>query len=609
MAPVVALAGIASLAAVLRFTDLGSMSLNPYYDAAVRSMGTSWHAFLVGAFNPNATVAIDKPPLDLWFQVAATKLFEFNAFALLLPEALASTAAVLLLYDLVRRGFGRTAGLAAAAALAVLPLEVVTGRSDTMDGVMTALLVLAAWLVVRAIDKQRGLELYAAGAVVGLAFETKLFEALIALPALTLLFLVGSRTRWPRRLAQLALSGGVMVGVGLAWTIAFALTQRHGIPFPMGSTNGLIWHTVFVYNGTGRLASSSTRTAADALSPPGSTRLLAGGPVHLNVLVGEVLFAALAFGLVAILLKLAHGRVRGGGRLPLALALGMGAWLLLGAGVLSYMVHMPVRYVEPVMPAIAAVLGIGVAYSARVAVPAEAARGRALTITRYAASLLIIGAVAACLVYAHEVTKLPTAAYAGAAVAAILVAAGFIRDRMRWGRPLASALAALTAGFVLVAVLAAPTSASFALVRANTSDAGSLGAMPTHTISALSRYLTTHRGRASYEFAAYNAALAAPLIVADAQPVMILAATPYHQLVYPRGLARAVRDGRVRYVLVAKAPVSHPVHPFPPRTPRSQIPSWVVSHGTDVTRQAGLHGYGMLYRVRAARLSPSSGSR
>jgi 4-amino-4-deoxy-L-arabinose transferase-like glycosyltransferase len=75
-------------------------------------MGSSWHAFLVGAFNPNATVAIDKPPVDLWLQVASTKLFGFTHFALLLPEALASTVAVVLLYDLVRRGFGPVAGLA-----------------------------------------------------------------------------------------------------------------------------------------------------------------------------------------------------------------------------------------------------------------------------------------------------------------------------------------------------------------------------------------------------------------------------------------------------------------------------------------------------------------
>ena len=62
---------------------------NEYYSAAVRSMTTSWHAFLYGAFEPGASVATDKPPLDLWLQVASTKLLGFTPFALHLPQAVA----------------------------------------------------------------------------------------------------------------------------------------------------------------------------------------------------------------------------------------------------------------------------------------------------------------------------------------------------------------------------------------------------------------------------------------------------------------------------------------------------------------------------------------
>ncbi len=60
-----------------------------------------------------------------------------------LPEALAGTAAVPLLFGAVRRMWSTPAGLAAAIAQAVLPIEVLTSRSDTMDGVMMALIVLA----------------------------------------------------------------------------------------------------------------------------------------------------------------------------------------------------------------------------------------------------------------------------------------------------------------------------------------------------------------------------------------------------------------------------------------------------------------------------------
>jgi hypothetical protein len=116
-------------------------------------------------------------------------------------------------------------------------------------------------------------------------------------------------------------------------------------------------------------------------------------------------------------------------------------------------------------------------------------------------------------------------------------------------------------------------------------------------VSALSRYLTKHRGNQRYEFAVLEAHIAAPLIVADHQPTLILAGTPYHQLVSERGLSRAVHAGEVRYVLMSSRPIDHSPHPFTPRTPRQQMAAWVIRHGTDVTRQAGIHGYGMLYRL------------
>ena len=122
-------------------------------------------------------MSIDKAPVDLWLQVASTKLLGFSSVSLRLPPAIAGTLSVALLYDLVRRGFGRWAGLAAALAFAVLPTAVLTSRSDTMDSVMSALLILAAWLVVRVRPERRAPAAILAGAVAGLAFEVKLFEA------------------------------------------------------------------------------------------------------------------------------------------------------------------------------------------------------------------------------------------------------------------------------------------------------------------------------------------------------------------------------------------------------------------------------------------------
>jgi 4-amino-4-deoxy-L-arabinose transferase-like glycosyltransferase len=150
-----ALAFITTIAAALRLASFAHVPPNPFYDAAVRSMGQSWHNFFYGAFEPSGQVSIDKIPVDPWLQVASVKLFGFSSTATRLPEALAGVLAVPLLYDLVRRLFGRTAGLGAATTLAVLPVAVLTARSDTMDSAMMTLDVLAAWLVVRGAQTRR----------------------------------------------------------------------------------------------------------------------------------------------------------------------------------------------------------------------------------------------------------------------------------------------------------------------------------------------------------------------------------------------------------------------------------------------------------------------
>src|SRR5256885_13155448 len=138
--------GGAIVAGALRLSSLAGTRTNPYYDSAVRTMSLSLHDFFYGVFTPGGQLAIDKPPVDLWFQVASVKLFGFTPQALILPQALAASLACALLFDLLRRTFGLAAGLAGGLAPAGLPVAGVASRSDTMDSLMMALAVLGAWL-------------------------------------------------------------------------------------------------------------------------------------------------------------------------------------------------------------------------------------------------------------------------------------------------------------------------------------------------------------------------------------------------------------------------------------------------------------------------------
>jgi hypothetical protein len=159
---------------------------------------------------------------------------------------------------------------------------------------------------------------------------------------------------------------------------------------------------------------------------------------------------------------------------------------------------------------------------------------------------------------------------------------------------------AVAAIFVLAVALTATAARSIRLVDADGSDGGAFGHMRARDVAALSRYLTAHRDGARYEFATLSASWAGPLIAADAQPVLVLAASPYRPLVSVGELQRAVAAGEVRYVLMSRKPtVCGPHVPSGPPS-RRRIVAWIEDHGTDVTQQAGLRGCGVLLRVGPA---------
>jgi 4-amino-4-deoxy-L-arabinose transferase-like glycosyltransferase len=346
------------LAAGLRLWMVRDVPGNVFYDAAVRSMGTSWHDFFFGALEPSGAVSIDKPPVDLWLQVAATRIFGFGLFGLHLPEALGGVAVCGLLFGALRRPFGAGGAFAAALALAVLPVSVLTARSDTMDSVLAALEVGALWLSWRALESGRMRWSLLAAAVMGIAFNVKLGEALIALPALALLWLwaatPGARVRFV--LATTA----TFLAVALSWTAIASLTPSGGRPFPIGSSNGSIWHVTLVYNGLDRLSSSHGATGT-AEGGAGPLRLLSAGPMQYWTLLGVVLLATSLLGLLALAALRIKGRayLRTAPRSPQGrLAVGVVLWFLTGLVAFSAMQRLQPRYLEAFAPAVCAVFGL-----------------------------------------------------------------------------------------------------------------------------------------------------------------------------------------------------------------------------------------------------------
>lgn len=577
---VAALAAIVALAAALRFADFGAVPTTPFYDAAVRSMGLSWHNFFYGALDPSGQLAADKPPVDLWLQLASTKLLGFSSVALRLPPAIAGLLAVPLTYDLVRRGFDRLTGLAAALALAVLPATVLTSRSDTMDVVMALLLLLAAWLVVRAAPERRPRAVVAAGAVAGLAFEVKLTEAMVALPAFVVLAWLALDAPRYRKLRTLAIAGGAYVAVAASWAIAASLLPGPH-PYAYGSGDGTIWNMMLVYNGVDRLGNPPTAATA-----PGLFRLFDPSPPrHFGQLLGAELLCALVAGALATAFargsRLVGPVIDDRRRLRRALGWGLGTWLVVGTLVASFMGRQWPRYLEAFAPAVAGVLGVGIVSLAT----AAGRRRRALM------ALLACAVVSGVAGLATGGSARATAlAGALAAAAALPLAIAAMRPAQR------RALAGTGAALVFAAALTVPIATSVSLVRADAGDGETTGTMPPAQLDRLSAYLRGHQGNARYETAGATIFDNVALIVKDARPVLTLMNEGNRPLVTPAQLARAARAGAVRYVLIGSPScLRRGIETCPP------VVRWARSRGTDVSLRAGLPDRGILYRLPSAR--------
>jgi 4-amino-4-deoxy-L-arabinose transferase-like glycosyltransferase len=250
--------GVLALAAVLCLWNLTiSGTSNEYYAAAVKSASVDWKAWFFGALDPGSFITVDKPPLSLWMMGLSARIFGFSSFSMLLPDALCTIAAVALLYATVKRAFGPAAATVAALALATTPITIAIARVNNPDALLILLLVASAFFTQKAIATGRTRPLLLAGAVVGLAFMTKMLQGWMVVPALGAAYLLAGPPKLGTRLAQLAGAFATMIAVSAAWPVAVSLWPGSK-PYIGGSTDGSVWNLIFGYNGFGRLTGNES---------------------------------------------------------------------------------------------------------------------------------------------------------------------------------------------------------------------------------------------------------------------------------------------------------------------------------------------------------------
>jgi 4-amino-4-deoxy-L-arabinose transferase-like glycosyltransferase len=523
---------VLALACVLRLWKIQEVSGNVFYDAAVRSMARSWHNFFFGALEPSGTVSIDKPPVDLWLQVSSTGVLGFGRLGLHVPEALGGIAACGLLFGALRRPFGFVAALTAALALAVLPVSVLTARSDTMDSVLAALEVAALWLSWRALECGRVRWSLAAAAVMGLAFNVKLAEMLIALPAMALLWAWAAAPG--RRVRALLACAATFLAVALSWTAIASLTPTSGRPFPIGSSNGSIWHVTLVYDGLNRLSGNGATGTAEGGAGP--LRLLSAGPLQYWTLIGIALLATCLLGLVALVVLIAGDRERlravvhePAGRL----VVGILVWFATGLIAFSAMERLQPRYLEAFAPAVCALFGLSFSVLWSLGLGRRSRDGWS---TSGAALDFGGGARLGGMAFASRI-----------------------------------ALACLGIGLLVLSL----SKDSYIVGRARTDSL-----LTDFSTPSLSRYLRAHRDGTHYEVASANVNDVIGLIARDNQPVLVLNSVD-GSLTRTKSLKAQVAEGRVRFYF-APTPVCHEGR----HCPGNQI--WAFAHSTPVPGRPGL---------------------
>src|SRR5260370_13834525 len=369
-----ALLAIAAVAAVAYGWGMAGASVESFYGAAARSMSESWHDFIFGAFDPAGTVTIDKLPGELWVQALSLRIFGFHIWALVLPQVGEGVLTILVLYRGVRALAGPAAGLTAAAVLAVTPITVLLSRGNVSDSLLILLLVLAAEATSAAVVTGSLRQLLLAGVWVGLAFQAKMIQAWLALPALAAAYLLAApAARLRTRCAHVALAGLVTTVVSLSWMTAVWLVPSQDRPYVDGSPDDSVYTQVFDYNGLGRLTgnwasiagppsplvvaaveSGQLLTAETIGIKPSWHRLLAGPFAARS---GWLLPAAVA-GAMGVLIS----RRRPGRRDPLraAVVLWGGLWLVLPV-LFSAGTYLNSYYVAALVPAVAPLCGTRIA--------------------------------------------------------------------------------------------------------------------------------------------------------------------------------------------------------------------------------------------------------
>ncbi len=622
-----ALWAILLLATALYAWNLSSLSGNTFYNAAVYSGTKSWKAFFFGALDSGSFITVDKPPFALWVMGLSARVLGYGTWQLTLPMVAVGTGSVALLYRMVKRDFGAVAGTIAALVLTLTPITVAINRDTNPDPVLVFLMLLGAAALMQAVRTGRLMPLVWSGVAIGFAFNTKMMQAYVVLPAFFLVYLWAANVSLGRRIRNLAVGTVALVVSSAWWMVIVDLIPASSRPYIGGSTDNTVWDLVIGYNGFGRIfgASSSVGSQGNGAS--------FGGQAGLYRLFNDIMGGQISWLIPFALVALVGGLVLRG-RAPRTD--GRRAALLLWGGwfVLHYLTFALAEgtfhpyYVTAMAPGIAALAGAGGVLLHRAFREGPAAWGWVLP-----------GAVAVSAVWAVVLLQrvsgsgtLYTVAeavvgVAGAAAVLGLSAGRFMKRRKLIGFASLAAIVALLAGPAAYSVSAATTASTNGTnPTAGPNTGGGMGGGPggsmsgskpsgnapsgqpptgtgstggesnnqsqsgrtasgmggdTQVGSAMITYLKKHQDGAAWLVAVATDQTASSIILESGEPVISMGGwSGSDNAMTLAKLKSLVKSGKLHYIVVSGDSG---------RGGNSEITAWVKKNGTAVSDYSGLY--------------------
>ncbi|WP_273708711.1 ArnT family glycosyltransferase [Leuconostoc mesenteroides] len=250
-------------------------SANSYYTAAITSMTKSWSNFWYGAFDPAGFITVDKPPVALWLMAISAKIFGVHGWSVVLPSVLSGIGSVYLMYKLLAPKFGLWAGRIGSLILTLTPTVVANSRTNNMDAILVFFLLLAVYILQKAVAKKNIWLVIVSFGLIGVGFNIKMLQAFMILPAMLVYYWVAIKLPWKKKIAWLVVGMASLSIFTVAYPLAVDSVDQSSRPYIGSSQTNSLMELAFGYNGTERLLGQSTGTGG-AFPGMGSTKKSTG---------------------------------------------------------------------------------------------------------------------------------------------------------------------------------------------------------------------------------------------------------------------------------------------------------------------------------------------